>query len=332
MKYRLLIWIGVLCSVWTFTSCDKEEMDGQDKVRLSIRTALTDYGLASRNSLSNEAMHDLRIIIQRPDGTIEHNRFLNFGAFVLQSDEILFEVVPNETKNIYLFSNAENIGGLNLADIDTKNDLDAIQNFLLTAAYDADTSLPMSAVHQVKVEKEDKVEELYIVRTACKVTLSFDNQTGETVTIGGWRFKNVADCSFLIPHINEQNWIENMVVDAENGEGTDSHWITDYDVPATVKYAVSENALNLPIAVSASASVGPVYFHETQYKPSGTEQQYRVEVKINNVYHEAVLPNLKSMVRNTHVKINATITRSDVKCQVSVYPYGEVILNPDFGL
>lgn len=328
MKNRLLTIAWCTLLACAFTSCAKEEWGVQEKVRLSIRTALTDYGFASRNNLANEAMHDLRIIIQRPDGSVEHNRYYKFGSYVLESDEMVFEVVPDETKKVYLFSNSENIPSLNLADIDTKAELDAVGNFVLTSS--VGTPLPMSAVHEVEVEKEDKTEQLYIVRTACKVTFEFDNQTGGTVLIGGWKLDAVADRSFLMPHINEQNWMGSMVTDAEDGEDTDSHWITDYEVPSGVANKVFEE--NLDLSVGSTAVTGPVYFHETKNIPSGNGQQYEVGVMINNQYHTAILPNLKSMVRNTHVKINVTITRSEVTCKVSVYPYGEVILNPSFGL
>lgn len=320
--------IGSLC----FSSCQTEDVQ-QEKVKLSVRTALTDRGVASRNNLQKEAMHNLRIIIQRPDGSVEHNRLLVFGAYVLESDEMMFEVIPDETKKIYLFSNAENIPDLNLAGIDTKAELEAVGTFVINGKdyYNSEAPLPMCTVHEVLVEAVDKSVDLYIVRAACKVTFEFENISGGSVTIGGWKLQSLADRSFLMPRISETGWIQKMVNDAEDGENVDSHWITNYAVPGDAVHEEWSRPLSLSLSAGSTASDAPVYMHESKFLNSGS-QQYSIGVTINGTEYQASLPNLQSMVRNTHVKVHVTITKSELDCKVSVYPYRGVDLYPNFGL
>ncbi|MFQ9504055.1 MAG: hypothetical protein ACLR1G_09085 [Alistipes indistinctus] len=50
-------------------------------------------------------MRTLRIIVVRPNGKVEHNRFLDLKAAVELYQDENFRVTANETKRIYLIAN-----------------------------------------------------------------------------------------------------------------------------------------------------------------------------------------------------------------------------------
>lgn len=48
---------------------------------------------------------------------------------------------------------------------------------------------------------------------------------------------------------------------------------------------------------------------------------------------ESFFPNLSALPRNTHVVVRITINdANDISWQVDLRPYGEVVLEPEFGI
>ena len=54
---------------------------------------------------NNEKINTLRIVIVRPDGIVEYNRFISLSSAVDSYGDEKFEVLGNEKKRIYLFVN-----------------------------------------------------------------------------------------------------------------------------------------------------------------------------------------------------------------------------------
>lgn len=99
-----------------FMGCSREGIEetreGEDTlVNLEIDVALSDVPVRMRNSEpasnENEKMKTLRIVVVRPDNTVEANRLLELSSAVETYGNVLFKVVGKETKRIYLFVNEE---------------------------------------------------------------------------------------------------------------------------------------------------------------------------------------------------------------------------------
>lgn len=97
--------------------------------------------------------------------------------------------------------------------------------------------------------------------------------------------------------------------------------------------------LNFPVDYTPGTTLTyapQLYFPETALPVAtgATAQEYILAVKLSGDEEpcaEVPLPNLPSLPRNTHVKVNISLKNSDVKCTVDVVPYTAVPLNPSFG-
>lgn len=360
---------------------------GNRKVLLSINTALVNKVTSRAGEgweTDPERMHNLRVIIVDANGKVEYNHPVDFNRVDLDKynngetgndergmsygkfGELEFPVTPNQTKSIYLFANAENLECKNAPwdwtkiqrqEVFPKDGIEA----LVLAGYGSKGSLPMSAVHQVKVGSEDvdlTKEPLYIVPVANKFTFTFQNERtgnyGGDITVTGWKLDYVADNSYLLPHVDVESFTQNkntadwMIWMKENaGENeTAGVWLTEYAVPEDVKYnlfthnyAEDKYIVLKSNAIGATEETTPVYVPESQYMDGG-EQKYTLTIftqegsdgaKTKKAY-SSVLPNLGSLFRNTHVKVNVTFKMVTIDLVVDLYPYTGVDLDPDFGI
>ena len=84
-------------------------------VNLDLNVALSDIAIP-RSRVSSDAapanddekMQTLRIIVVRPDGTVEANRFVKPSVALVYDQQERFKVVGREKKRVYLFVNEGN--------------------------------------------------------------------------------------------------------------------------------------------------------------------------------------------------------------------------------
>lgn len=203
-------------------------------------------------------------------------------------------------------------------------------------------------VEEVKGVEEGTGEEifgyrqtLWITRTAVKFTFEVTNNMANAVTLKGLRMKMMAGTAYFMPRVLKRNGheIEEFAVPVEamlNNE----HFEFQYALPTPKVLRKGEEPTVLD----------PIYLLEGKY----TDKNGVVE-EVNGVknvcnYRAALvlekagatgevitsymyLPNLPALPRNTHVVVRATINDpSDIEWEVDVVPYGEVLLEPGFGI
>lgn len=164
----------------------------------------------------------------------------------------------------------------------------------------------------------------------------------------------------------DKDWIDWMVEEVKktkDDENIDQYeWLTDYTVPRSQteteedrKFSYSfETSISVPKGETEGVSApSPIYLPESQTTKAinGEDanlllQEYELTIhttekilnddgkgsaQITNEY-TAKLPQLASLFRNTHVKVNVTFKDHQLDWEVDVEPYWEVVLDPIFGL
>lgn len=369
LKYGVVaLVLGVLlcgCSIYSKEG-DIPATENTSKVKLGVSVALTDgaafLGLQSRGPLAEavsdgEKMQTLRIIIVRPDGTVEHNRYYDFHQVpTTYFATAQFEVVGGETKKVYLFAN-ENTkfdSGRKVANYDfaaikvgeqfPTNDITG-QNIetSLIEVNDALTqmALPlfMSECHSVDVpEKQDKNVELIIVRAAVKFTFRIINTSNEPLALNQLTISKLARHEYLLPN--------GVVYGTEPSEEdrTTITYIKSYNVPMTGNnehYNFKATFADKTVPAKSATGNGevvldPIYLLESNYNDdSSTEgRNYKISLTVGDeTYENGYFDNLTALPRNTHVVVDVTLNDelTGLDCVVRVYPYGEYWLDPEFG-
>ena len=373
LKYGIVaLVLGVLlcgCSIYSKEG-DIPVAENTSKVKLGVSVALTDgaafLGMQSRGSLAEavpdgEKMQTLRIIIVRPDGTVEHNRYYDFHQVpTTYFATAQFEVVGGETKKVYLFAN-ENTkfdSGRKVANYDfaaikvgeqfPTNDITGRNIYTdpdasLIEVNDALTqmALPlfMSECHSVYVpEKEDKKVELIIVRAAVKFTFRIINKSNEPLALNQLTISKLARREYLLPN--------GVVYGTEPSEEdrTTITYIKSYNVPMTgnnehynFKATFADKAVPAKSATgNGEVVLDPIYLLESNYNDdSSTEgRNYKISLTVGDeTYENGYFDNLTALPRNTHVVVDVTLNDklTGLDCVVRVYPYGEYWLDPEFG-
>ena len=371
LKYGIVaLVLGVLlcgCSIYSKEG-DIPVAENTSKVKLGVSVALTDgaafLGMQSRGPLAEavsdgEKMQTLRIIIVRPDGTVEHNRYYDFHQVpTTYFATAQFEVVGGETKKVYLFAN-ENTkfdSGRKVANYDfaaikvgeqfPTNDITG-QNIYTDASLievnDALTqmALPlfMSECHSVKVpEKKDTNVELIIVRAAVKFTFRIINKSNEPLALNQLTISKLARYEYLLP--------KDVVYATETSkeDGTTITYIESYKVPMTGNnehYNFKATFADKTVPAKSATGNGevvldPIYLLESNYNddPSTVGRNYKISLTVGDeTYENGYFNNLTALPRNTHVVVYVTLNDelTDLDCKVRVYPYGEYWLYPEFG-
>lgn len=345
---------------------------GTNRVLLSFNTALVNSALSRADAdwtQNPERMHTLRIIIVNGKKELEYNYLLeldkldmtkyttNPGMSYGDFGELQFSVTRNDTKTIYLLANAENLS-YNVETINWKDEtvvrglISGGINSLVLKGYGSTGDLPMTAVHQITVGSQNMDltnEPLYIVPVANKLELTFQNKRtewNEEIKVTKWTLDAVADCSYLLPKVDEttfetnkgtSDWMQWMKEKCEETEDADA-WLTEYSIPMEAKHATYAGKVNPTLTAGAEAtSISPVYIPESKYNPDANDiQQYTLTVTTQEgtetKTYSALLPNLGSLFRDTHVKIDVTFNEAGLSLEVDLYPYTGVDLEPDFGI
>lgn len=372
LKYGIVaLVLGVLlcgCSIYSKEG-DIPVAENTSKVKLGVSVALTDgaafLGMQSRGSLAEavnagEKMQTLRIIIVRPDGTVEHNRYYDFHQVpTTYFATAQFEVVGGETKKVYLFAN-ENTkfdSGRKVADYDfaaikvgeqfptndiTGKDIETDETSLIEVN-DALTqmALPlfMSECHSVDVpEKKDENVELIIVRAAVKFTFRIINKSNEPLALNQLTISKLARREYLLP--NEVVY----ATEPSEEDGTTITYIKSYNVPMignNEHYNFKATFADKTVPAKSATGNGevvldPIYLLESNYNddPSTTGRNYKISLTVGDeTYENGYFNNLTALPRNTHVVVDVTLNGklTGLDCVVRVYPYGEYWLDPEFG-
>ena len=206
-----------------------------------------------------------------------------------------------------------------------------------------------------------------MVRVATKFMVNFMNWRGEEVTVKSLTLAIHADKNFLMAHVtdSEQNrqlfkgetwtdWLKRVSeassVDDDYATTEAAGWLKDYELPEKANKemtyihdgAVTIGAPTVDIDYPDNSKPGVAekapafYLPESKNLKAGAatgEQEYTLPLNIAGRTEPFVcrLPNLKALFRNTHVVVNITMYNSN-EIVVDVIPYGEVKLDPIFGL
>lgn len=341
----------LLCSLLTLGACesifDGESPCGDEAmlVNLDVRVSLADVSDAKTRSDGSEAVGDnekmssLRIVIVRPDWTVEANRLVDLQAATLRHEMERFKVFGDEEKLIYLFVNEDAVapgsdlnlprklvdydfGEIQVGDRFPVNDIEGLRIRLDSDTERIEGPLPMSESHRHFVTREAEQScELFVTRAAVKFTFHFINDSGTAVTVDRLAINKMA----------REEWYMPRAKYAAAGEGTVNMEITDYEVPAGVGYYVFDYGLPSAWTVEAKGDkyLDPIYLLEGKY----SEDRYSLDISLDKVSKNFYFNNLETLPRNTHVVVNVTFDMdSKISCEVDVIPYGSVPLDPGFGL
>lgn len=320
-------------------------------VNLDLNVALSDIAVP-RSRVSSDAapanddekMQTLRIIVVRPDGTVEANRFVKPSVALVYDRQERFKVVGREKKQVYLFVNEGNTvvetmdgtpvsagGKLSeyLTAIGVGDSFPAGVLASLVIRLDGDSAqlsgaLPMNESHEIEVGATDCSFELFVTRAAVKFTYRITNQSERNLVLTGLTIDRMARREYYLPH---------GTVYADNEDGIRE--IVQYDaVPAdyyTFVYAddaISDAGIALPHG--KTVELPAIYLLEGK-----SVEPYATSLAINGIEQRKAFPSLPQLPRNTHVVVNARIPRygnGAVEWQVDVVPYDEVSLEPGFGI
>lgn len=363
---RNSIHIAILCLVSLFAAgCDKSVTDApaDEKdvwVDLNIGIALSDSAVPERSSRADvhegpadeaEKMQTLRIVVVDKDGNVEANRFLYAGAVVEYGEEH-FKVRANETKQVYVFVNEKNksvnvydaagdpvadfhayMGGIGVGEPFPRTEIEGLEVRLndgvgseLDAAgggyKEAAGGLPMSTCETVEVGDTDLSHKISLHRAAVKFTFNITNQSGRERALTGLHIDKMSRREYYLPRVTRYDADKDIVDFAVPNVGNNDYY----------GFAKSFDGGGLTLPDGETVTTSPVYLLEGKYEP-GDLKNYSMSISVNGADTDyKYLTNLDRLPRNTHVVVNIVFGVSDVTWTVDLRPYGEVKLDPDFGL
>ena len=369
---RNSIHIAILCLVSLFAAgCDKSVTDApaDEKdvwVDLNIGIALSDSAVPERSSRADvhegpadeaEKMQTLRIVVVDKDGNVEANRFLYAGAVDKYGEEH-FRVRANETKQVYVFVNETNarvnvykvdgaaeaipdfhkyLGDIAVGKPFPREEIAGLEVRLhdgvgseLDAAgggyEDAAGGLPMSTCETVEVGDTDLSHKIYLHRAAVKFTFNIKNQRGRERALTGLHIDKMSRREYYLPRVTRYDADKDIVDFAVPNVGNNDYY----------GFAKSFDDGGLALPDGETVTTSPVYLLEGKYEPEKTDadaKNYSMSISVNGAdTGYEYLTNLDRLPRNTHVVVNIGFGVSDVTWTVDLRPYGEVKLDPDFGL
>jgi hypothetical protein len=249
--------------------------------------------------------------------------------------------------------------------------LDKLEQTEMIGSLHPDGNIPLaSRKYRVKLElkTKDGTEppvsrvKIAMVYAAVKFDLSLiNNLSGEErqdLRIVGWSINRVASQSYLIPHMDDESWLKMIEIAGNEYFGSESDpWIRNYEVPADAghyDYVCRRNELLILPKKPETEDNTPVhdpityYLHESRNmaatstvadEPGDQEYMFSLRVLLENmgendnpiIFGPVKLPNLKSLVRGTHVKIEAKINKepdagvNDLEVRVKTWEKGDIV-------
>lgn len=340
-----------------------------------------------------EKIHTLRVIIVRPDNTVEHNRLVSlpglesvnkFGEleFKVSTDQGTFSTSNpterTETKRVFLVANEaaiqpesilNTIRSLKEGDkIELSNDgapswimeNTSWSGYAMPIINNDDKEdekqklfVPMTEFFNVDVKvdlnqtssKIFQYEKMFITRTLIKFEFSVEGEGIDDLKINSIKFGNLNQKEYLFPYQTEYSPGKYTQL-SDDDEG---RIITKYTIPEnnlSASYIFSPDNFgfkkNAPAALS-NVYRPQLYFCESQNFNGTPSHDHIYEVSISGImtsdknitqdfkFTPKSLPNLASLPRNTVVKIHFIVKTYDLLCEVVVFPYTAINLNPEFG-
>lgn len=198
--------------------------------------------------------------------------------------------------------------------------------------------LPMAEQFEIDVVRPSgnattdtyQYETLFLTRTTVKFSISakVEPLSNSNIVLKRVTFNQIGDRQFLFPN-NTTYSPEKYPLSGDN------RIITAYDIPSEVvnsSVSFDVNWIFSPMSAEGKIASPPIYFPETKL---AADDKYSVRVIVaidgEDFEYDADLPNLPSLPRNTHVRLNLVFTGHNVECHVDVAPYIGVELKPSFG-
>ncbi len=342
-------------------SCEKDKDpvatgDGMVNMVISVKTIDSQLSALTRANETYfedptsrfERIHTLRYIIVRPDGKVEHNYIIDSESETDYVNYVSFKVQGGEKKQIYLIANEASVTGYDFTKFVAGSSFDATGVEAITlqtqpgkplfdnSAEGNQSYLPMAEHFEIEVKMPSpgtdgptyQYETLFITRTTVKFSFSAVVSPVSTsdITLKKIVFNQIGECQYLFPR--------NTVYDpAKYPADASDRMITAYEVPQGAVTADVPFEINWefpPMNGQGKTGSPALYFPETMFDGNYTATIV-VNVDGDDFTYTAQLPNLPSLPRNTHVKIDMVLTGHDVTCIVDVAQYIGVILKPQFG-
>lgn len=208
---------------------DEAVFTEEDMVTLVLNTDVIGMTRAGVTDVpDNEKMKTLRIVILHPDGTVEHNKFIDFESGQTEYNTQIFKVKNREKKTIYLLANEKSVNGLPDLDVYTSGMAGfkaAVDDFHFVPVFAQDTPIPMSSVYEIEIGTgTNRIEcQYYLVRAATKFTFRFKNLWSYDMKVTGLTVSNIADRMYLMPH--KQNPGTPLLFLENDGSKTSLYWV-----------------------------------------------------------------------------------------------------------
>ena len=345
--------IILLLTVFLVSGCiwsESETRDSEVSVTLSLQIDVTNLPVclpATKGyedpETDGEKMQNLRIIIVRPNGTVEHNKFIDLTSPAMTAVH-KFEVVGNEEKTVWLVANENNpavtfkFGSLTPGNTVAASVFEAELLQLTSNDETVSFPLPMSSVSKVKVPGRDYSENLQIVRAATKFTYIIANNTSNPLYLSSLKINKGARKEYLFPRITKSSSWGDYTDGGTTVTVPDGMLIENYEVPlvGNNEYYEFQKACDLTIGAGNEVKLEPFFLLEGKYTDSASKgRNYSTALTINGLDYSGYLPDLPQLPRNTHAVVRASFSKNNldltVNVTVEVLPYGEVILEPGFG-
>lgn len=323
--------------------------------RSSTRTFTTDGNDPFEKPVTvYEKASTLRIIIVRPGGIVEHNRKVALddkGNPV--NDNLEFTVTGGEKKRIYIFANEAKVS-YNFDEIhdnaifpekdvaDLLLSREAGKSFIDNTSDDKEY-IPMSEFFDVYViaPTEDvnrrQNAKLFVTRSLIKFSfsLSVDNDAAlpeSGINITSIRVGDLANSCYFLPHDTEYDPGKYT----ESSRPLSGREITSFSTPVVNDFSPYVFNLSSPFAVTPGNDKDYpeyIYFPESKLMPG--KEKFTVSIIMDGDYPAWFDPKpleITSIPRNTHVKVNIRIKKTEIVPEVVLLPYTGVTLNPSFGL
>lgn len=313
-------------------------------VNLRIDVALADISETVRNTRGyadaegpDEKMQMLRIVIVRPDGTVEANRLIELATAVTEHGYESFKVIGKETKQVYIFVNERTTvpdNGVNrrLAP-EALNRISVGQAFPATELTEATIqlngadellvgALPMSDCHEVYVPDVDVERTLFVTRAAVKFSFLIINETRRAISLEELSIDKMARREYYLPRVTKRS---------EDGK----HEIVEYDVPLIEnnEYYTFRKEIGRTAKIDEEVALSPIYLLEGKYRDAGDTRNYKLSLKLNgSATPYGYFDQLPQLPRNTHAVVTITVRDTEINWEVDLVPYSEKALYPGFGL
>ena len=311
-------------------------------VNLRIDVALADISEVVRSTRGyedaegpNEKMQMLRIVIVRPDGTVEANRLIELATAATEHGYESFKVIGKETKQVYIFVNERTTvpdNGVNrrLAP-EALNRISVGQAFPATELTEATIqlngadellvgALPMSDCHEVYVPDIDVERTLFVTRAAVKFSFLIINETSRTISLEELSIDKMARREYYLPRVSEYG---------------KEHEIVEYDVPLIEnnEYYTFRKEIGRTAKIDEKIALSPIYLLEGKYRDADDIRNYKLSLKLNgSATPYGYFDQLPQLPRNTHAVVTITVRDTEINWEVDIVPYGEKALFPIFGL